>query len=54
MSRAYFEAVHAVLSHEKLAPQAAAELQQKLAEILGKSGVSTQTNLRQEPSVARR
>ncbi|MGB8867448.1 MAG: extracellular solute-binding protein, partial [Candidatus Sulfotelmatobacter sp.] len=54
VSRAYFEAVHAVLSHEKLAPQAAAELQQKLAEILGKSGVSTQTNLRQEPSVARR
>jgi trehalose/maltose transport system substrate-binding protein len=54
VSRAYFEAVHAVLSHEKLAPQAAAELQQKLAEILGKSGVSTQTSLRQEPSVARR
>ena len=39
VSRAYFEAVHAVLTHEKLAPQAAAELQQKLAEILGKSGV---------------
>ena len=54
VSRAYFEAVHAVLSHKKLAPQAAAELQQKLAEILGKSGVSTQANLPQEPSVARR
>jgi trehalose/maltose transport system substrate-binding protein len=54
VSRAYFEAVHAVLSHEKLAPQAAAELQQKLAEILGKSGVSTQANLPQQPSVARR
>jgi trehalose/maltose transport system substrate-binding protein len=54
VSRAYFEAVHAVLSHEKLAPQAAAELQQKLAQILGKSGVSTQANLPQEPSVARR
>ena len=54
VSRAYFEAVHAVLSHEKLAPQAAAALQQKLAEILGKSGVSTQANLPQQPSVARR
>src|SRR5271166_4779628 len=54
VSRAYFEAVHAVLSHKELAPQAAAELQQKLAQILGKSGVSTQANLPQEPSVARR
>jgi trehalose/maltose transport system substrate-binding protein len=54
VSRAYFEAVHAVLSHKKLAPQAAAELQQKLAQILGQSGVSKQANLRQEPSVARR
>src|SRR5271169_5827116 len=53
VSRAYFEAVHAVLSHKKLAPQAAVELQQKLAEILGKSEVSTQANPRQEPSVAR-
>src|SRR5271157_1104319 len=41
VSRAYFQAVHAVLTHEKLAPQAAAELQQKLAEILGKSGAGT-------------
>ncbi|MGB2604383.1 MAG: ABC transporter substrate-binding protein [Terracidiphilus sp.] len=54
VSRAYFEAVHAVLSHEKLAPQAAAELQQKLAKILGKSEVSTQAILPQEPSVALR
>jgi hypothetical protein len=45
--------VHAVLSHKKLAPQAAAELQQKLAQILGKSGSSTQANLRQERPVAR-
>jgi trehalose/maltose transport system substrate-binding protein len=54
VSRAYFEAVHAVLSHNTSAPQAAAELQQKLAQILGKSGASTQANLRQEPAVARR
>ena len=54
VSRAYFEAVHAVLSHKQLAPQAAAELQQKLAQILGKSGVSTQANLPRERSVARR
>ena len=37
VSRAYFEAVHAVLSHEKSAPQAAAELQRELALILEKS-----------------
>ena len=37
VSRAYFEAVHAVLSHEKSAPQAAAEVQQELALILEKS-----------------
>jgi trehalose/maltose transport system substrate-binding protein len=53
VSRAYFEAVHAVLSQKKFAPQAAAELQQKLAQILGKSGSSTQANLRQERPVAR-
>jgi len=37
VSRAYFEAVHAVLSHEKTAPQAAAELQRELTLILEKS-----------------
>ena len=36
VSRAYFKAVHAVLSHKKSAPQAAAELQQELAQILEK------------------
>ena len=34
VSRAYFEAVHAVLSHKKSASQAAADLQQELAKIL--------------------
>ncbi|MGB9435735.1 MAG: ABC transporter substrate-binding protein, partial [Candidatus Acidiferrum sp.] len=43
VSRAYFEAVHAVLSHKKLAPQAAADLQQELAQILEKKAVTTKT-----------
>ena len=34
VSRAYFEAVHAVLSHKKAAPQAAGELQDELQQIL--------------------
>ena len=54
VSRAYFEAVHAVLSHEKSAPQAAAELQQELAPILEKKSVSTITNVLQESAIARR
>jgi len=37
VSRAYFEAVHAVLSHKKSASQAAKELQQELTQILAKN-----------------
>lgn len=44
VSRAYFEAVHAVLSHKKTGPQAAADLQQELAQILEKNAVSTKAN----------
>jgi len=54
VSRAYFEAVHAVLSHNKSSQQAAAELQQQLAQILGKSGSNKQANLREELIVVRR
>ena len=45
VSRAYFEAVHAVLSHKKLAPQAAADLQQALGQILDKRSGNTQVNV---------
>ena len=45
VSRAYFEAVHAVLSHKKLAPQAAADLQQELTQILDKRSGNTQVNV---------
>jgi len=54
VSRAYFEAVHAVLSHKKLAPQAAADLQQELAQILDKKAVTTKTNVPQGTAVALR
>jgi trehalose/maltose transport system substrate-binding protein len=54
VSRAYFEAVHAVLSHKKLAPQAAADLQQELAQILEKKAVTTKANVPQGPAVALR
>ena len=40
VSRAYFEEVNAVLSHKKSASQAAAELQQELAQILEKPAAS--------------
>ncbi|MGC2472970.1 MAG: hypothetical protein WA485_01440, partial [Candidatus Sulfotelmatobacter sp.] len=45
VSRAYFEAVHAVISHKKLAPQAAADLQQELGQILDKRSGNTQVNV---------
>ncbi len=45
LSRAYFEAVHAVLSRKKLAPQAAADLQQELGQILEKGSGTTQANV---------
>ena len=54
VSRAYFEAVHSVLSHKKLASQAAAELQQELAKILEQKAVSTKANVLQERTVAGR
>ena len=54
VSRAYFEAVHAVLSHKKSAPQAAAELQEELEQILDKKPVSRKTTVPQESAVARR
>ena len=41
VSRAYFEAVHSVLSHTKTAPQAAAGLEQELGQILEKNAVSS-------------
>jgi trehalose/maltose transport system substrate-binding protein len=52
VSRAYFEAVHAVLSHKKLAPQAAADLQQELAQILDKKAMTTKAHVPQGPVVA--
>ena len=54
VSRAYFEAVHSVLSHKKLAPQAAADLQQELARILEPKAVSTKADVLQERTVAGR
>lgn len=53
VSRAYFEAVHAVLRHTKSAPEAAAELQQQLVRILEKNLVNAKVNVRQESPVAR-
>jgi trehalose/maltose transport system substrate-binding protein len=50
VSRAYFEAVHAVLSHDKSAAQAAADLEKQLTQILGTGEVRTTANTRQEPA----
>ena len=50
VSRAYFEAVHAVLSHDKSAAQAAADLEKQLTQILGTGEVRTTANTRQEPT----
>lgn len=54
VSHAYFDTVHAVLSHEKLAPQAAADLQQELAQILEKKDVTRKANVPQGSAVAPR
>ena len=54
VSRSYFEEVHAVLTHKKLAPQAAADLQQELAQILEKKAAIPKTNVPQGPAVAPR
>jgi len=50
VSRAYFEAVHAVLSHKKLAPQAADDLQKELAQILDKKVDTTKANIPYGPA----
>ena len=54
VSRAYFEAVHAVLSHKKSAPQAAADLEQELTRILEQKKASSKANIFAGSVVARR
>ena len=54
VSRAYFEAVHAVLSHEKSPSQAAAELEKGLTQILQRPVRGSNASLDQEPALARR
>lgn len=54
VSHGYFEAVHAVLSHRKTAPQAAAELEKELTQILERPAHSTNVPLDQEHALARR
>ena len=51
VSRAYFEAVHAVLTHRKTAETAAAELERKLAQI---TGLKAPTSVAKEDSSALR
>jgi trehalose/maltose transport system substrate-binding protein len=53
VSRAYFEAVHAVLSHNKSAAQAAADLEKQLTQIIGVGAVRATANVPQEPAVTR-
>jgi trehalose/maltose transport system substrate-binding protein len=50
VSRDYFEAVHAVLIHNKPASQAASELQRQLAQIQQKSGNGGSASLSKAPS----
>ena len=54
VSRAYFDAVHAVLSHKKSPSQAAAELENELTQILQRPARSTNTSLDEEHALARR
>ena len=54
VSRAYFEAVHAVLNHEKSPSQAAAELAKGLTQILQRPARSSNVPLDQEHALARR
>ena len=54
VSRAYFEAVHAVLSHEKSPSQAAAELEKGLTQILQRPARGSNASLDQEHALARR
>lgn len=53
VSRAYFEAVHAVLGHKKSATQAAAELQVQLSEILGTAAPGPRASLQCKTSFSR-
>jgi len=53
-SRAYFEAVHAVLTHKKFPLQAAAELENELTEMLQRPVRSTNPSVDQERALARR
>ena len=52
VSRAYFEAVHDVLSHKKSASQAAAELEQESTQILEKPAQSPNASRDQEHPLA--
>jgi trehalose/maltose transport system substrate-binding protein len=52
ISRAYFEAVHAVLTHKKSASQGVADLEQELTQIVGRAGRSANAHLQQEPAIA--
>ncbi|MBV9608702.1 MAG: extracellular solute-binding protein, partial [Acidobacteria bacterium] len=53
LSRAYFETVHAVLSHTKSASQGAADLEQQLTQILAKPAHSANARVDQEQAIAR-
>jgi trehalose/maltose transport system substrate-binding protein len=54
VSRAYFEAVSAVLNHKKSAAQGAGDLQQELTQILERRAGSTSASVDQEHALARR
>lgn len=54
VSRAYFEEVNAVLKHQKSASQAAAELQQELAQILEEHAARASVRHYQQPAQKRR
>ena len=54
VSRAYFEAVNAVLSHKETASEAAAQLQLELGQIVNKSAENPSAGVRQESALAQR
>lgn len=53
LSRAYFETVHAVLSHSKTGAQGASDLQQELTQILARGAHGANAAVDQEPATAR-
>jgi len=53
LSRAYFNAVHAVISHEKSPSQAAAELEKELTRMMEGPARSSSTSLSKEHSLAK-